>query len=360
VAASSPYAETNEPPTRRALARRVGASAGAFSRWLAACVVTLLGLAIVTFAMTRLSPIDPALQMVGDHASASTYAAARETLGLDLPLPVQFLRYLEAALSGNLGLSISTGQPVAADIARTFPATIELATVAIIIGAIVGVGLGIAAAMHHGKLVDTLARIISLFGFSVPIFWLGLLMLLLFYAELHWAPGPGRAGVVFQYSVKSVTGFAIVDAWLSGKPGAIGDVLAHLALPATVLGFYALASITRLTRTAILAELGQEYVLTARAKGAGSRRVVFVHVLPNVAGTLITVVALAYAGLLEGAVLTETVFAWPGIGRYLTTAMFSGDMPAILGGTLVVGISFVLLNALTDLMVAGLRRGRDA
>lgn len=357
---SSVRAQTIAPMTRRAQARRVTASVALFLRWLAACAVTLLGLAIVTFAMTRLSPIDPALQMVGDHASQSTYAAARETLGLDLPLPLQFLRYLETALSGNLGLSISTGQPVASDIARTFPATIELATVAIIIGATLGVGLGIAAAMHQGRLVDTLARTISLFGYSVPIFWLGLLMLLLFYARLHWAPGPGRTGIMFQYSVKSVTGFALIDAWLSGKSGAVRDVLAHLALPATVLGFYALASITRLTRTAILAELGQEYVTTARAKGAANRRVVFVHVLPNVSGTLITVVALAYASLLEGAVLTETVFAWPGIGRYLTTAMFSADMPAILGATLVVGASFVLLNAATDLLVAGLRRGRDA
>ena len=234
---SSVRAQTIAPMTRRAQARRVTASVALFLRWLAACAVTLLGLAIVTFAMTRLSPIDPALQMVGDHASQSTYAAARETLGLDLPLPVQFLRYLETALSGNLGLSISTGQPVASDIARTFPATIELATVAIVIGATLGIGLGIAAAMHQGRLVDTLARTISLFGYSVPIFWLGLLMLLLFYARLHWAPGPGRTGIMFQYSVKSVTGFALIDAWLSGKSGAVRDVLAHLTLPATVLGF---------------------------------------------------------------------------------------------------------------------------
>ena len=327
-------------------------------KWFWSFALTLFGLALVTFAMTRLSPIDPALQLVGDHASKSTYEQARVELGLDQPLPLQFLRYVETALSDNFGQSISTGQPVAKDIARTFPATIELATAAIVIGAIVGLSLGIAAAMRQGTWVDSLARFVSLFGYSVPIFWLGLLMLLLFYARLHWAPGPGRADVVFQFTVKPVTGFALIDTWMSGKAGAFRDALAHLVLPATVLAFHALAAISRLTRAAVLTELGQEYVTTARAKGASLRRIVFVHILPNISGTLLTVIALSYASLLEGAVLTETVFAWPGIGRYLTTAMFSGDMPAILGATLIVGASFVLLNALTDLGVARLEAGK--
>ncbi len=327
-------------------------------KWLWSFALTLCGLALVTFAMTRLSPIDPALQLVGDHASQSTYEAARLQLGLDQPMPLQFLRYLETALAGNFGQSISTGQPVARDIARTFPATIELATAAIVLGAVLGLALGIAAAMRQGTWVDSLTRFVSLIGYSVPIFWLGLLMLLLFYARLHWAPGPGRGDVVFQYTVKSVTGFALIDTWISGKSGAFRDALAHLALPAIVLAFHALAAISRLTRAAILTELGQEYVSTARAKGASLGRIVFIHILPNIAGTVLTVVAISYASLLEGAVLTETVFAWPGIGRYLTTAMFAGDMPAILGATLVVGASFVLLNALTDLGVARLDAGR--
>ncbi|WP_141684014.1 ABC transporter permease [Rhizobium sp. AC44/96] len=331
-----------------------------FLKWFWSFALTLLGLAIVTFAMTRLSPIDPALQMVGDHASQSTYEQARLELGLDQPVPMQFLRYLQTTLAGNLGQSISTGQPVAKDIARTFPATIELATAAILLATVIGLALGIAAAARQGTWVDSVARFVSLFGYSVPIFWLGLLMLLLFYARLHWAPGPGRADVVFQYTVKSVTGFALIDSWMSGKTGAFRDVLAHLALPAIVLALHATAAISRLTRAAILTELGQEYVTTARAKGANLRRIVFVHVLPNISGTLLTVIALSYAGLLEGAVLTETVFAWPGIGRYLTTAMFAGDTPAILGATLVVGASFVLLNALTDLGVARINaRGRQ-
>jgi peptide/nickel transport system permease protein len=320
-------------------------------------ILTLFGLALVTFAMTRLSPIDPAQQLVGDHASQSSYQQARLELGLDQSLPVQFLHYVSAALSGEFGQSISTGQPVAKDIARTFPATIELATTAIIFGALIGLALGILAAMRQGTWVDMIARFISLFGYSVPIFWLGLLLLLFFYARLHWAPGPGRAGVIFQYTVKPVTGFALIDTWISGKPGAFRDALGHLVLPATVLAIYSLAAISRLTRASVLSELGQEYVTTARAKGASLMRITFVHILPNIAGTLLTVLALSYASLLEGAVLTETVFAWPGIGRYLTTAMFAGDMPAILGATLVVGASFVLLNALTDLGVARLQDG---
>lgn len=325
--------------------------------WLTSMAITLLGLAVVTFAMTRLAPLDPALQLVGDHASASTYAAARVELGLDQPLPVQFVRYLQAALSGNLGQSIATGQPIVKDIARTFPATIELASVAIILGAFLGVSLGILAAVKPGSWVDGLIRLVALIGYSVPIFWLGLLMLLLFYAKLRWAPGPGRLDVVFQYTIPSRTDFALIDTWLSGKAGAFRDAIAHLALPATVLAFYSLAGISRLTRSLILAEMGQEYALTASAKGAAIHRVIFVHILPNIAGALITVIALSYASLLEGAVLTETVFAWPGIGRYLTVAMFAGDMPAILGGTLVVGASFVILNTLTDLLVSKSKPG---
>lgn len=331
-----------------------------FAGWAVALVLTLLGLAIVTFAMTRLSPVDPALQMVGDHASESTYQAARSELGLDRSLPVQFGIYLQHAVTGDLGRSISTGQPVLSDIARTFPATIELATVAIIFGATLGLLLGILAAWRPGSIIDALARLVSLVGFSVPIFWLGLLMLLFFYARLKWAPGPGRLDVVFQYTVPSRTGFMLIDTWLSGKPGAFRDAVAHLILPATVLAFYAMSGIARLTRALILAELGQEYVLTAYAKGASVARVIFVHIMPNISGQLITICALAYASLLEGAVLTETVFAWPGIGRYLTVAMFSGDMPAILGGTLVIGVSFVLLNAVTDMLVARTRTGAAA
>lgn len=320
-------------------------------RWLFSLALTLFGLIVITFVLTRLSAIDPALQKVGDHASQSSYLDARGELGLDRPLAVQFLRYLGDVLRGDLGTATSTGQPVQADIVRTFTATLELATIATVLGAVLGLALGILAALKPRGLFDNIARLLSLIGYSTPIFWLGLIFLLVFYARLHWAPGPGRLDVVYQYTMKPVTGFALVDAWLSGSPGILRSALAHLALPACVLALNAMAGISRLTRAAILEQLSKEYVLTARAKGAGTLRVVLVHILPNVAGTLITVVALAYASLLEGAVLTETVFAWPGIGRYLTVAMFAGDTAAILGSTLAIGTAFVVLNSVTDLLV---------
>jgi len=345
------------PPWRRRPAVRVVLG---LARWLARLAVTLFGLVLVTFAMTRMAPIDPAFQLVGDHASQSSYQAARTALGLDLPLPLQFWRYLVTLAHGDLGLAQSTGQPVASDIARTFTATLELATAAIVLGASIGLALGIVAAMRAGGIVDGVIRVISLLGYSVPIFWLGLLMLLLFYARLHWLPGTGRMDILYQYTMKPVTGFALVDSWLAGTPGAFRSAVSHLVLPTLVLAVYALAGICRLTRSAVLGELAQEYALTARAKGARSARVVFVHVLPNIAGTLLTIVALSYASLLEGAVLTETVFAWPGIGRYLTVAMFAGDTAAILGATLVIGTAFILLNSLTDFAVGRLdpRRAR--
>ena len=334
---------------------RPGVRRAAFlGRSLGTLVLTLLGLLLVTFALAHLSPIDPALRLVGDHASASSYADARRTLGLDRPLPVQFVAYVSAMVRGDFGLSWSTGQPVGADLARVVPATIELATCSIVLGAAAGLLLGFVAALYPRGLTDGVVRIVSLIGYSTPIFWLGLLMLLLFYARLHWTAGPGRQDVAFQYAIEPRTGFATLDTILAGDWDAFNDVLAHLALPVTVLAFNAMAGISRLTRAAVLGQLGLDYVVAAQAKGAGPRRIILVHVLPNVVGTLITVVALAFAGLLEGAVLTETVFAWPGLGRYLTTALFAADVPAILGGTLVVGLSYVLVNLATDALVAAL------
>jgi peptide/nickel transport system permease protein len=324
------------------------------AHWLTSLLFGLAGLLVVTFSLTQLSPVDPVIRVVGDKASQATYEAARRELGLDRSLPEQFLLYVERIARGDLGRSWSTGQPVVSDLARAFPATVELATAGILMGAAFGITLGLIAGLWPGGRRDAAVRIVSLFGYSVPIFWLGLLALLLFYARLHWFGGPGRQDVAYEYTVERRTGFVLLDTWLSGDAGAFRDAVSHIALPALVLAFYALAGISRLTRSAILEELGKEYVVTARAKGAGRARVVLRHILPNVRGTVITVVALAYATLLEGAVLTETVFAWPGIGRYLTISMFAADVPAILGGTLLIGVCFIVLNTLTDLLVTGL------
>jgi peptide/nickel transport system permease protein len=340
--------------SRRWKRRREIRFVGRVANWLGSLLLGLAGLLVVTFAFTHISPVDPVIRVVGDKATQATYDAARHQLGLDLPLPEQFALYVVRVFHADLGTSWSTGQPVASDLAHAFPATFELATVAIIIGAVLGISLGLIAALWPGGWRDSIVRVVSLLGYSVPIFWLGLLALLLFYATLHWTSGPGRQDVVFDVMTPRRTGLMLIDTWLSGQPGAFRDAVSHIALPALVLGFYATAGIARLTRAAALEQLGREYVITARAKGASQARVVFRHIVPNIRASVITVVALAYAVLLEGAVFTETVFAWPGIGRYLTISMFAGDVPSILGGTLLIGLCFIVLNTLTDLLVGSL------
>jgi peptide/nickel transport system permease protein len=322
----------------------------AFVRALATLVLTLAGLLLVTFSFSALSPVDPALQLVGDHASKETYERARHELGLDQSWPVQFERYVVRLAHGDLGMSRSTGQPVSDDLKRVFPATFELATLSMIVAAVVGVGLGVLAAWRPSGVFDSVIRILSLVGNSIPVFWLGLLALLLFYARLQWAGGPGRLDDAFEYTIDMPTGLVLVDAWRSGVPGAFGSAIAHLVLPVLVLASNAVGQVTRLTRAAMIGEAGKEYVTLARAKGASEARILVRHILPNITGVLVTVLALTYASLLEGAVLTETVFAWPGLGRYLTTALFAGDTPAILGGTLLIGCCFVFINRLADLL----------
>ncbi len=317
-------------------------------------LLTLFGLLLVTFSLSALSPVDRVLQIVGDHASQSTYDQVRHQLGLDQPLPVQFWHYLVNLAHGDLGIASATGapgQPVLHDLLAVFPATLELATLALIVGAVLGIVAGVLCARYAGSPWDLAVRTFTLLGNSVPIFWLGLLMLALFYARLQWAPGPGRLDDIYQYTVEPRSGFALIDTWLSGDTAAFKNAIGHLTLPVLVLAYYSLASITRLTRSACLSEMNKEYILLARAKGAGEMTILLRHVLPNIRGTLLTVTALAWTSMLEGAVLTETVFSWPGIGRYLTTALFAGDTTAIMGGTLLIGVSFVLINNLTDLLV---------
>ncbi|MEE4138196.1 ABC transporter permease [Pseudomonas viridiflava] len=312
--------------------------------------VTLIGLLFFTFMLTTLSPVDPALRIAGDRASEATLAQVRSDLGLDKPWPTRFGRYLNDLRQGDLGVSSTSGQPVLQGLSRAIPATLELATLAILLGSSLGLSLGLLAAWRPGGWVDGSVRLFSLFGYSVPIFWLGLLMLLLFYARLQWAGGPGRLDDSYLYTLDLSSGWMLWDTWRSGETGAFANAFAHLVLPVLVLAFHAMAGICRMTRSALLGEMGKEYVVTALAKGAGRGRVLLRHALPNVSGTLVVVVALSYASLLEGSILTETVFAWPGIGRYLTTALFAGDVPAILGSTLVIGLCFVVINGLADVL----------
>jgi peptide/nickel transport system permease protein len=313
-------------------------------------LVTLFGLVLVTFLIGRVMPIDPVIAIVGDHAPPDVIAQARLQLGLDRPLLVQFGIYLRNLLHGDLGRSVMTSNTVVADIIHFFPATIELATVAIVIATAIGVPLGVLAAVRQGSRTDHVVRIFCLTGQSVPIFLLGLLSLLIFYATLGWAPGTGRQDVIFEGDVPAVTGLLTVDAILAGNWEALHDALAHLVLPAGVLAWFSMAYITRMTRAFMLDSLQGEYIVTARAKGLSAMRVVWRHAFGNIAVRLITVLALTYAGLLEGAVVTETVFSWPGLGQYLTVSLLSADMNAVLGATLVIGLTYLFINLFADLL----------
>ena len=320
------------------------------SRFLVVILLTYLGLLAVTFFIGRVMPIDPVLAIVGDRAPEHVVERVREEMGLNKPLYAQFGIYLKKVVTGDFGTSVLTSNPVMTDIRRTFPATIELATLGILIGAGLGVPLGVWAAVRRGDFVDQLVRVMGLIGYSVPIFWLGLMGLVLFYAKLGWVSGPGRIDVAYEYSVTLESGFLLLDTARQGQWDAFRNVLSHLILPASLLGYFSLAYISRMTRSFMLHELSQEYVVAARAKGLSEARIVWRHALRNAMVPLVTVIALSYAGLLEGSVLTETVFAWPGLGLYITNSLQNADMNAVLGGTIIVGSVFIGLNLLSDLL----------
>ena len=305
--------------------------------FLSVIALTYLGLLAVTFFIGRVMPIDPVLAVVGDRAPEHVVQRVREEMGLNKPLYTQFGIYLKKVASGDFGTSVLTSNPVMTDIKRTFPATIELATLGIIIGAGIGIPLGVWAAVRRGGMVDQIVRVMGLIGYSVPIFWLGLMGLVLFYAS-------------YEYSVTLESGFLLLDTARQGQWDAFRNVLSHLILPAGLLGYFSLAYISRMTRSFMLNELAQEYVIAARAKGLSETRIIWRHALRNAMVPLVTVVALSYAGLLEGSVLTETVFAWPGLGLYITNSLQNADMNAVLGGTIVVGSIFIGLNLLSDLL----------
>jgi peptide/nickel transport system permease protein len=309
---------------------------------------TLLGLLLLTFFIGRALPIDPVLAVVGEHASREVYEHARVAMGLDQPLTVQFWRYLERVIHADFGSSVVSGQPVLHDLARFFPATLELATVAMLLGALIGIPAGVAAAVYRDRWPDILVRLAGLAGFSAPVFWLGIVGLLVFYVSLGWVGGPGRLDTLYEYSIDPVTGLALLDTLLAGNFEAFANALGHLVLPASVLGGHTAAYLSRMTRGLMIDELNSEYILAAKMKGLSARRIVWRHAFINLRVPLLTSVALAYAYLLEGAVVAETVFAWPGIGLYITQSLFSADLPAVLGATTLIGLLFLLLNRLVD------------
>ncbi|MEJ6388775.1 ABC transporter permease [Gymnodinialimonas ulvae] len=328
----------------------IGGGALSVIRFICVVALTFLGLLALTFFIGRVVPIDPVLAVVGDRATPEQYEAAQVAMGLDRPLIVQFFSYVIDVLRFDLGVSVSTNRPVAEDLARVFPATLEMATLGIIIGVGLGVPAGVLAAAHQGSVIDQVIRVVALLGYSVPAFWLGLVGLLLFYATLGWVEGPGRISIFYDGITPVVTGLLLVDTLLDRDISAFQSALAHIILPATILGVFSLAYIARMTRSFMLDQLSQEYITTARVKGVAEWRVIWVHAFGAIRVPLITVIGLSYAGLLEGSVMIETVFSWPGIGNYLTTALFNADMNAVLGATLVIGAVFILINKISDVL----------
>ncbi|MCA2410645.1 ABC transporter permease [Rhizobium leguminosarum bv. viciae 248] len=338
---------TQEARPRKGRAR---AFAKALGRFLFAAVTTYLGLLAVTFFIGRVVPIDPVLAILGDRAPNHVVERVRQEMGFNLPLYQQFFLYIKGVLSGDFGNSVLTTNPVMVDIRRVLPATIELATLGTLIGAFVGVPLGVLAAVRRGSIADQVVRVIGLVGYSVPIFWLALISLVIFYAQLRWVAFPGRIDIVFEYTFTPITGLYLFDSAWQGQWDVFYDVFRHIILPASLLGYFSLAYISRMTRSFMLNELSQEYIVAARAKGLSETRVIWGHALRNAAVPLVTVIALSYAGLLEGSVLTETVFSWPGIGLYITNSLQNADMNAVLGGTIVIGTVFIGINLLSDLL----------
>ena len=338
----------------KTVAARTFASLSSQLRVLSSVAVTLIltfiGLTSVTFTIGRVMPADPVLAVIGDRAPQAAYDRVYKEMGLDRPIYEQYYRYLGELSRGDLGTSIMTSQPVLEDIKRFFPATLELSTIATLIGVLLGVPMGVFAAVNQGRLLDHFVRIFGLIGYSVPVFWLGMVGLLVFYGKLDWVAGPGRIDVYYDGIVETVTGFILIDAAIAGEWDIFHNAVSHLILPSILLGSFALAYIARMTRSFMLDQLNQEYILTARVKGASETSVIWRHAFRNVLVQLITIVGLTYASLLEGSVLTETVFSWPGIGQYITTSLFNADMNAVLGGTVVVGICFVGINMLSDLL----------
>ncbi len=339
-----------DPAPRRDIVRLGGTFLARIASFLVTLAVTFVGLTAVTFFISRLTHIDPVLAVVGDKATKGAYDQAFKALGLDQPVYVQYLIYLRRLLSGDFGVSVLTSRPVLEDLLRVFPATFELSTVAIIIGVVIGVPAGVVAAARKGRWVDHLIRIVGLFGYSVPVFWLGLVGLFIFYGQLGWVAGTGRLDVFYMDVVTPRTGIILLDAALDGNWEIFLNAFSHLILPASLLGYFSLAYIARMTRSFMIDQLGQEYVTAARIKGNSFWRTVWRHAFPNILVPLITVIGLSYASLLEGAVLTETVFAWPGLGNYITHALFNSDMNAVLGGTVLVGGVFIAINLICDLL----------
>jgi len=321
---------------------------GFLLRRVVGIAAVMIGVSIITFAISHVVPADPAVAALGDHATDAQIAAFRAEYRLDRPLPEQYATYVVGLLHGDLGRSIRTRRSVADDLADSFPATLELSLAALAISLLIGIPAGIWSAIYRGRLPDVIVRIAALAGGSLPVFWLGLIVIGLFYYQLGWFPGGGRLDT-FVSPPPTRTGLYVVDSVLALDVDALRSSLIHLVLPSLTLGYFSTAVVARMTRSSMLEVLGQDYMRTARAKGLAERLIVVRHGLRNALIPTVTVIGLTFGSLLSGAVLTETIFSWPGLGRYATASAISLDFPAVLGVTLLAAIVYPVANLAVDI-----------
>lgn len=313
-------------------------------------IPVLFGISLTVFLFLHLIPGNPATVMLGERASPQRIAELSSKLGLDKPLPEQYIRFVGNLLQGDLGNSIFNLLPIREQLATRWPATFELAIAAMIVAIMLGIPLGILAAVRKNSIWDNASTILSLVGVSMPVFWLGLLLIYLFAVNLQWLPPSGRIGVDAGNTFKTISGFFVLDSLI--QRAHIGEVVSHLILPALTLGTIPLAILTRITRSAMLEVLSQDYVRTARAKGQSERVVIWRHALKNALLPVVTIIGLQFGTLLGGAILTETIFSWPGIGSWIYEGILNRDYPVVQGGVIFVALVFVIVNLVVDLSYA--------
>ncbi|TDT57241.1 ABC transporter permease [Fonticella tunisiensis] len=313
-------------------------------------IPVLLGVSIMVFVVMHVFQADPASIILGQHATAEQIEKLRQELGLNNPLYVQYWDFLKGALQGDLGSSLITKTPVVKEILSRFPATIELALAAIIIASIFGISIGVISAVKQNSIVDYIGMVFALLGVSMPIFWLGLILIVIFAVQMHLLPVAGRIQIGLEPA--HITGFYLIDSLLTGNMASFKSALSHIILPAVALGSYSTAIIARMTRSTMLEIIGQDYIRTARAKGLVEKVVILQHALRNALIPIITVIGLQLGSLLGGAVLTETVFSWPGVGSYTVEAILKSDYPVVQGAVILLAVVFVLVNLAVDLLYA--------
>ena len=320
-----------------------------FLKRLATLIPTVIGITLVAFGLIRLIPGDPIEVMMGERRlDPEAHAALVHRMGLDQPLPVQYWDYISKLAHGDLGQSLVSREPVSKEFAVLFPATVELALSALLIAVSLGLLLGMMAGLKRGTLLDQGVMGVATVGYSMPVFWWGLILIMFFSVNLGWTPVSGRISI--EYDVTRVTGFLLIDSWLSGEEGAFASAVSHLILPALVLGTSTLAVVARMTRSSMLEVLREDYIRTARAKGLSPTRVVVVHALRNALIPVLTVVGMQTGSLLAGAVLTETIFSWPGIGKWLIDSIARRDYPVVQAGILISAATFIGVNLVVDLL----------